>query len=183
MSLSLVDRARNNGAQATSPTANCERSGETEPTLHRIGSVRRSQGVSLKSIARHWKVSVADAQKLEMETADLTLSQLHAWQKVLDVPMVELLVDDTSTTLSPPVLHRARLVRLMKTIATLRKQSQDENVQRLVQMLGDDLVGVMPELADVGPWPEGNDVGCEGSAGECGPTVYRLPEDMLVGES
>src|SRR5688572_18879688 len=82
--------------------------------MHRIRTVRRLQGVSLRSAARQIGVDVRRLRAQEAETADLHISDLHKWQKALDVPMSELL-EEPDTQLSRPILERARMIRLMKT--------------------------------------------------------------------
>jgi hypothetical protein len=86
------------------------------------------------------------------ETDDLSLSQLYAWQKALRVPMSELL-GELDEPLSAPVLKRARMVRLMKTASAVFHWSRQKSIRRLAQMLIEQLVEMMPELAHVGPWP------------------------------
>ena len=72
----------------------------------------------MRSASRQLGKEVRKLRQLEGETVDLRLSELYDWQKVLDVPIVDLLVDP-GTPLSRPVLERARLVRLMKTVAAI----------------------------------------------------------------
>jgi hypothetical protein len=67
------------------------------------------------------------------------------------VPVGELLVDSNSP-LSPPVLERARLVRVMKTAAAIAEKADSMSVKRLAQTLASQLVEIMPELAGVSPW-------------------------------
>jgi len=122
-----------------------------DESYHRIAMVRRRQGVSLRTVARRWNVEIAHVREQEQAQYDLTLSQLRAWQKVLDVPVQELLVDNDQI-LSMPVLRRAQLVRLMKTAATLEKSARDDRSRRLASMMIEQLVEVMPELTHVGPW-------------------------------
>jgi len=120
-------------------------------SLHRISEVRQREGVSLRSISRRWKMNVAELRELEDESSDLTLSQLYRWQAVLEVPVSELLVD-LDQPLSPPVLRRAQMIRLMKTAMTLACSTRRKNVRLLVGTLMDQLTEIMPELRDVGPW-------------------------------
>ena len=62
--------------------------------LHRIRVVRLRQGVSLRSAARRLNQTVSQARQEEDENADLRLSTLLRWQQALDVPIIELLVDE-----------------------------------------------------------------------------------------
>jgi hypothetical protein len=86
------------------------------------------------------------------ESEDLLLSQVYAWQKALRVPIGELLAEPEEG-LAPPVLKRARMVRLMKTASAIFHWSRQKSIRRLAQMLMEQLVELMPELAEVGPWP------------------------------
>ena len=80
--------------------------------LHRIATVRRQQGISLRGLARQQRTTVRELEAEEDEAADLRLSRLYWWQNALDVPVADLLVESNGP-LSPPVLQRARLVRVM----------------------------------------------------------------------
>ena len=144
--------------------------------LHRLSSVRRQQGISQRNIARRLNVDIAVARQQEEETTDLTLSVLYEWQKVLDVPISELLVDSESP-LSPPVMERARMVKVMKTVAAMVEKANTPSMKRLVQMLCNQLLEIMPELADVAPW---HTVGQRRTLEEYGRVVERqLPDDMF----
>ena len=87
----------------------------------------------------------------EQEEADLPLSAIYAWQRVLDVPVAELLVD-SDAPLSPPVMERARLVKLMKTAAAIMEKAHSNSLKRLVTMMVEQLLEIMPELRDVSAW-------------------------------
>lgn len=119
--------------------------------LHRIREVRLQQGVSLRSASRQIGRDVRTLRSQEDECADLRLSDLRRWQQVLDVPIGELLTE-AEPPLSRPVLERARLIRLMKTAAAIRERSHEEPIQRMAEMLVEQLVEVMPELREVSPW-------------------------------
>ncbi len=123
----------------------------TNRPLHRLGEVRRLQGVTRRTIARRLSTDLATVKAQERPTADMLLSHLYAWQEVLDVPVVELLVE-TEEPLSAPVLKRAQLVRLMKTAAAILERTQQPAVRRMAQMLVEQLCEIMPELEGVSPW-------------------------------
>jgi len=147
-----------------------------DASLHRIGLVRRRQGVSLRTVSRHWNVELAEVRHQQQEDTDLPLSQLYKWKEVLGVPLVELLVDEDQA-LSDPVLRRAQLVKIMKTVVTLRETAREVRVQRLVATLVDQLTEIMPELADVGPW---HGSGNRRTLDDYGRAVeYRLSDDLL----
>ncbi len=151
----------------------------TEPgrrPLHRLAIVRRQQGVSLRNMARRLDVDASQVSLQEQETTDLSLSVLYEWQKILEVPVADLLVD-TDGPLSPPVLERARMVKLMKTAAAIMEKAQSNSLRRLVTMLIEQLVEIMPELRDVSPW---HTVGQRRTLDDYGRVVERqLPDDLL----
>lgn len=121
--------------------------------LHRIAEVRERQQVSLRNVARRLGVSIAEVRRQEQSGSDLTLSQLLRWQQVLEVPVAELMVE-AEGQLSGPVLERARMVRLMKTAAAIRERTRGTPSGRLVAMLIEQLLELMPEVEGVTPWPE-----------------------------
>ena len=84
-------------------------SAASEGRLHRIASVREQQGVSLRAVSRQMGTEIRRLREQEDEAADLRLSDLYRWQEVLDVPVEELLVEP-GTSLSQPVMERARLL-------------------------------------------------------------------------
>ena len=133
----------NHGAAVKMPLAN--------RPLHRLGEVRRLQGVTRRTIARRLCTDLAAVKAQEQPTSDMLLSHLYAWQEVLDVPVGELLVE-TEEPLSAPVLKRAQLVRLMKTAAAILERTQQPAVRRMAQMLVEQLCEIMPELEGVSPW-------------------------------
>lgn len=140
--------------------------------LHCIAAVRRRQGVTLRTVARRWNLDVAQIRGLEDSTADLKLSQLYAWQQLLEVPVHELLID-SELLLSPNVLRRAQLLRLMKTAVTLSEKSSDSETRYLVDRLMNQLVEIMPELKTVGAWHESDD-----QLEDRGRKIYHLPDDL-----
>jgi len=145
--------------------------------LHRLGTVRRLQGVSRRKLALRMNVSVAEIRRQEEETTDLPLSVLYQWHKVLEVPTAELLVE-SEDSLSKPLMQRAQLVRLMKTALTLFERAEKESEQRLAQTLVDQLIKVMPELRDVNAW---NAVGTRRTLDELGIAALRkLSEDVFL---
>lgn len=119
---------------------------------HRIRAVRLREGVSLRSAARQMGTDIRSLRLQEQESTDLRLSDLHRWQKALEVPLAELVVD-TEEPLSRPVLDRARLIRIMKTAAAIHENAASTpGLQRMAETLVGQLVEIMPELKDVSPW-------------------------------
>jgi transcriptional regulator with XRE-family HTH domain len=119
--------------------------------LHRLAAVRQQQGISRRTVARRLNLDLATVRAQESETTDLPLSQLYEWQKVLEVPLGELLVE-ADDSLSPPVLLRAQLVRLMKSVLAIQETTRQDTIRRMAQTLVEQLLQIMPELAGVGPW-------------------------------
>jgi len=124
---------------------------ETARSLHRLGEVRRQQGISQPNMARRLGLDLSVIRQQEQETTDLLLTTLYEWQKVLEVPVADLLVD-SDAPLSPPVLRRAQMVKLMKTASAILEKADNTPLRRLVQMLVDQLLEIMPELRGIGPW-------------------------------
>jgi transcriptional regulator with XRE-family HTH domain len=146
------------------------------PALHRIADVRRQQGVTLRNVARRLGVAMAVVRRQEQADCDLRISELHRWQQVLEVPVAELLVEGDGQ-LSGPVLERSRMVKLMKTAAALRERTAGSPLGRIVQMLVDQVLEIMPELADVTPW---HTVGQRRTLDELGRTGRcPVPEDLF----
>jgi hypothetical protein len=119
--------------------------------LHRIREVRREQGVSSKRAAQLMGKAVETIRAEEAETTDLRLSQLYEWQRLLEVPVEDLLVEPHAP-LSEPVLKRARMVRLMKTVQAIMERTGQPSVRRLAQTMVNQLVEIMPELEGITPW-------------------------------
>jgi transcriptional regulator with XRE-family HTH domain len=149
-----------------------------EQRLHRISEVRQQQGVSLRSAARRMGKEVSRLKVQEQETTDLKLSDLYEWQQVLDVPVADLLVEQEAS-LSRPIMQRAQLVRLMKTATSILESATSAATRRMAQMLVDQLVEMMPELAEVSPW---HSVGQRRSLDEFGRAFERrISDDMFQG--
>lgn len=136
---------------------------------HRIQTVRRQQGMSLRTVARRLGSNIRSLRAQEDEAADLRLSDLYRWQAALDVPLEELLVE-CERPLSRPVLERAKMVRVMKTATAIAESAPNSQIARLGRRLVEQLVGLMPELKDVSPW---NSVGQRRTADELGQVFWR----------
>lgn len=139
---------------ATSVTFD-ERSATSQSKVyHRIAEVRTQQGLSIRTISRRTGLDVKELRKQELPTTNLSLSQLLVWQKALEVPLVDLL-EDESDVLSRPVKERAQMVRIMKTVVSLGDVCQSNvRLSRLTTMLREQLLNLMPELAEIGGWPQ-----------------------------
>ncbi|MDA1040801.1 MAG: helix-turn-helix transcriptional regulator [Planctomycetota bacterium] len=145
--------------------------------FHRVAEVRQRQQVSLRNAARRLGVSIAEVRRQERAESDLTLSQLLRWQQVLSVPVGELLVE-AEGQLAGPVLERARMIRLMKTAAAIRDRTRGTATGRLVDMIIEQLVELMPEVEGVTAWPES---GQQRRLDELGRTACFPVADELFG--
>jgi len=165
-------------AQPKVDLSTAEDSGLSEDRpLHRIQEVRMQQNVSVRSAGRQLDVEASQVRQQEDPQADLQLSALYAWQRVLQVPVADLLVD-LDAPLSAPVLKRAQMLRLMKTAITILEKAGKPQIRRLAQMMVDQLVEIMPELKNVSAWHE---VGQRRTGDEYGRIVERrLPDDLLL---
>ena len=141
----LVTHRKSPGENQQSPTSE-------KTKYHRIAEVRTEQGVSLRSVSRRTGIEVRILKQQEDPFANLTLQELSVWQLALEVPLADLLVDNTNR-LSQPVQQRAQLVKIMKTAAAIEEVSTSPRVSRLVTMLKEQLQEMMPELKEVSPWP------------------------------
>jgi len=139
-----VDRA------GAAPIAS-EAPGNSTKRLHRLQEIRRQQDMSIRSLSRRMNVTASEVRMQEDPHFDLRLSALYRWQQALGVPAAELLVEP-GEGLSAPIQLRARLLRMMKTIATILDQPQSDRTTHLVANLKNDILEVMPEVEDVDRW-------------------------------
>ena len=167
---------RRTNARSDNGNGDFKPNGRTVRRLHRIQTVRLQQGISLRTAARHLGSNIRELRSQEDESSDLKLSDLYRWQQALDVPLEELLVE-CDKPLSRPVKERARMVRVMKTASSILELAPAGQLRRLAQMLVDQLVDLMPELKEVGPW---HSVGQRRSLDEMGQIVERRISDELL---
>jgi transcriptional regulator with XRE-family HTH domain len=165
--MAIVDLSLSKSADFETPLPRSK----TRTRLNRIREVREVQGVTLRTVARHLGRDVRTLRNQEEEGADLRLSELYDWQKVLDVPVADLLVDDNGP-LSRPVQERAQMLRVMKTAMSLLELSPNTTMKRLSQNLVEQLSALMPELKEVSAW---HSVGQRRSADELG----RIAENCV----
>ena len=124
--------------------------GEPGHSLHRIQEVRRLQGMSLHTAARQLETDIRSIRAQEQASTDLKLSDLYKWQRAPDAPVSELLVD-SDEGLSRPVRERACLLKVMKTARSLLESAPSGAVQRMAENLVEQLIELMPELAEASP--------------------------------
>jgi hypothetical protein len=151
----------------------------TPDKLQQLGAARRRQGLSVRCVAQRIGRTVNEVRAQEDERADLLVSELYRWQSALDVPIEELLYEPEDS-LSPRVLARARLLRIMKTAIALRRQARSEAERRLARLLVDQLLEIMPELKEVSGWPT---VGQRRTAEEFGRIAENPISDDWVHEA
>jgi len=134
---------------STEPAGNQDSGG----IAHRLKTVRQQQGVSLRTLAKYLGVTIPEARELENEcNGDISVAQLLAAHRAFpDVPFEELLIEP-GLGLSSATTNRAHFVRVMKTARALFEAAPNERVQRLSQMLIEQLLELMPELKDVTAW-------------------------------
>jgi transcriptional regulator with XRE-family HTH domain len=119
--------------------------------LHRIQEVRRLQGMSLRTAARQLGTDIRSIRAQEQATSDLRLSDLYNWQRALEVPVSELLVEEDGP-LSRPVRERGAMLKIMKTARSLVESAPPGPARRMAENLVEQLLELMPELKDVSPW-------------------------------
>jgi transcriptional regulator with XRE-family HTH domain len=130
--------------------ASLEAREQTKP-LHRLQEIRNQQDISIRSLSRRMNVTASEVRMQEKPDFDLRLSTLYRWQQALGIPAAELLVE-AGDGLSAPIQLRARLLRMMKTIATILDQPQSDRTTNLIANLKNDILGVMPEVENVDRW-------------------------------
>ena len=164
-------------APASAPSAENGRAAPTLPRqLQQLSEARRRQGLSVRCVAQRLNLTVGEVRAQEEGGADMLLSELYRWQSVLDVPLEELLADPQDS-LSPRVLLRARMLRVMKTARAIRAQARNESVHRLAKLLISQLIEIMPELKEVAAWPA---VGHRRTADEMGRIAeHPIPDDFM----
>jgi transcriptional regulator with XRE-family HTH domain len=122
------------------------------PRLQKLSEARRRQGLSIRCVAQRLGRTVSEVRAQENENSDLLVSDLYRWQAALEVPIEELL-EEPDDALSTSVLTRARMLKVMKTAMALRRQARSEGERRLIRLLIDQLLEIMPELKEVSAWP------------------------------
>lgn len=122
------------------------------PKWHRIATVRKQERISLRRVAKQIDAPIDALRRQEDELSDLRLSNLYAWQRALDVPVGELLIDEFESG-SYPLLVRQQLIKAMKTTLLLLEHGEGTPVGYLAQNLLEQLLVMMPELKSVTAWP------------------------------
>lgn len=120
--------------------------------LHCLREVRQRQQVTVRTMAHRLGCDIREVRRQDDPTTDLRVSDIHAWQRALDVPISELL-DSECNQLGGPPAQRASLIRMMKTVRSLQAAACSRPIAILVQNLENQLLSVMPELQAVASWP------------------------------
>ncbi len=146
--------------------------------LHRIAEVRQQEHVSTRSAQLALGLSGTEVRQQEDPSYDMRLSELYRWQELLGVPVAELLAEPAGG-LSRSVFERAGMVKAMKTAATILEQACRPGTRTLAQRLIAQMLEVMPELADVSPWPS---VGQRRTLHDLGRIAENVVSHTLVDE-
>lgn len=119
--------------------------------LNRIAEVRVQQGLTLRTVSRRTGLPVRELRVQEKPSANLSLKDLHLWKEALEVPLEHLLVD-RDASICESIQSRASLVKIMKTVASVREIVVSKRLIRMLDTLRQQLVELMPELSTVRAW-------------------------------
>lgn len=168
-----------NGFEVPIPRTTSSNVSKPVRKYHRIQEVCNQQGATVRSLSRKMDLSANEIREQENPQCDLRISDLLKWQKVLEVPLADLLIDSEGP-LSEPVSRRARMLRVMKTAKAILETAHDRSVKRLASMLVSQLTEIMPELAEVSAW---HTVGQRRTQNELGRIVDRTIPDNFFNDS
>ena len=143
--------------------------------LHRIADVMQEEGVKLRTVSRRMRVPLSQVKAQQDTFYNLSLKDLYRWQAALQVPLLDLLVEHEHS-LSAPIQLRANLLKIMKTVRSIQESTEKESIQRLAENMVQQLVGMMPELQQVGGWPT---VGQRRKSDEVGMLEERRMADAI----
>jgi transcriptional regulator with XRE-family HTH domain len=118
--------------------------------LHRLGRVRQQRKLSREDVARALRVPVSEVERQEQETSDVSLSELYQWQRLLQVPLSELLVESRNPLSLPPV-RQAQMSSLAGTAVKILDESKQTPIRRMAQTLINQIVELMPEVEQLLP--------------------------------
>ena len=125
----------------------------SQTRFHQIATVRQKEKLSLSTLSRRLGMSVKDVRYLEDEYHDVPISILHRCATALQVPVSELLREGNESQ-CPRLRQRLLLVRAMKTVEAIRSAAAGSRLCVLADNLRNQLVEIMPELAEIKPWPQ-----------------------------
>ena len=134
------------------PAVRTRKTGEKK-VYHMIAEVRKREGIPIKKCAKLLGISVEEAREQEKPTNPLTVSQLRKWKRALKVPYSEFYGRDDDD-LDDPIRNRAMLLKVMKSVKSVRQHSRAERIRILADNAISQLVALMPELEQVSAWPD-----------------------------
>jgi hypothetical protein len=104
---------------------------------------------------------VRELRDQEQPQSNITLRDLHIWKDALEVPLEHLLLD-RDMSVSESIQSRALLIRIMKTVISLKEIVVSQRPSILLDLLRQQLVELMPELRKIQGWPSsGSRIGDE----------------------
>jgi transcriptional regulator with XRE-family HTH domain len=166
-----------NGVQDAGDTKNgVKHDDRSQPQLHRIQQICTQQDISIRSLGKRMNLTASEVRRQQEPSCDLRLSSLYRWQRALNVPAAELLME-SGDGLSAPIHLRARLLRMMKTIVTILAEPQPDRTANLIQNLKTDILAVMPEVENVDRW---HGSGCGRGEHDLAAAVLRQIDDALL---
>jgi transcriptional regulator with XRE-family HTH domain len=102
--------------------------------MHRLGTVRRQQRVSLDEVAQRLSLPLEVVLSQESEGSNPRLSELWAWQEVLGIPVERLLIDPGGLV-ERPLLERSKMSQLLKIASRIRDEAATSSVLRAAEVL------------------------------------------------
>jgi transcriptional regulator with XRE-family HTH domain len=116
--------------------------------LHRLSIVRKLRKLTLNEVARQLQLPYEEARRQEQETSDLALSQLYRWQRLLQVPIADLLVDGDES-LGVPAVKKEALTAVLEVALQIIAHTRQPGIRRIAHTLVDQLVELSPELKPI----------------------------------
>ena len=146
--------------------------------FHQVATVRKRERLTIRNAAKHFKLPAKTVARLEDETVDLPISVLRRWAEIMKIPVTELLLP-VETETGRCVWDRAGMVKIMKSLETIRNSCADESIDRQLSYVRRQLLAMMPELEDVAPFPNHN---FNRRKDDYGAVVRNLISDPFVDE-
>ncbi len=112
--------------------------------LHRLTEVRKTMQISRRAFAAKLGIGLEELRAQEA-LADVPVSVLKAWARVLGVSVAALVVEQDEC-LRVPHFARSHANRLMNVATKLRDRSRRRGIQRLAQTFVDQLKEIVPAL-------------------------------------
>jgi len=144
------------------PTVSPVQSSVHKHSLHRLRQVRISEGFhgdNGETPTYRYTERSSSGGRIGRFVAERPLQV----QEALGVPVTELLVEE-GTKLSPPVLRRSQMLRIMKTARSILEQTKQIGIRRMAENLVAQMIEMMPELQEGGPGRRSERVGASRSS-------------------